>query len=233
MRSSIISLLEQASRKMSGYAALLNYRFQNLSVLANPEALLSVNVMIDGDPQPIEKVARACNADGREDQFELYPLHTEYLRPLLKGLVTAHPEYKIELKGLNDNEESEDDEKFILATMPEVDKNRHDVLMDAVSTLSEGCDSLIKATVGRYSGEIALTLATAKPDEIKEATDALKNLQDRHDDLCKQFRTAKEKEIEDAYAQYQAREAEKEQEDVQKRQNRQAGLQMNWNSQDE
>ena len=38
MKNSVITLLEQAKRKMSGYAALLNYRFQNLSVKAEAEA---------------------------------------------------------------------------------------------------------------------------------------------------------------------------------------------------
>ena len=223
------TLLEQAKRKMSGYAALMNYRFQNLSVKAEAEALLSFTANVSGEEVPIEKVARARLAAGRDDQFEIYPHDNSLLLPVIKGLFQAHPEYKIETPQIQDSEDPE--ERYILATMPEVDDNRHDLLMDAVSVLSDACDSQIEATFTLYTGKIVALLAQAKPEEMDEAKNALEDIHNQHKDLCKQFREQKEKEIEDAHQEYLAKKAsaqeKKEEEDA--AHNEQAGLQMNWN----
>ena len=228
MRNSIVTLLEQAKRKMSGYAALLNYRFQNLSVKAEAEALLSFSAQVMGQEMPIEKVARARLAEGRDDQFEIYPLDNSLLLPIIKGLYVAHPEYKIETPQAEGSDDPE--ERFILATMPEVDDNRHDLLMDGVSTLSDACDSAIEGTFTVYSGKIAAQLAQM-PEELDEAKKALESIHDQHKDLCKQFRDQKEKEIEDAHQEYLARQAaaQKQKEEDDAAHNSQAGLQMKWN----
>ena len=214
MKQIVLNLLDSAQKKMSGYAALLNYRYHNLCIVASPESLLPVNIELEGELLHIEDVAIACLADGREDQFEIYPKEREFLFPILKGIKEVHPEFKIELKDIEgedgeDNNQDEEKDKFILATMPPVDKARHDVLMEAVGVLSDDCDARIKATFNYYSAQIVLKLAGAKPEEIDEAKDALQQINDNHCDLCKQFRGDKENEIEDAYKRFQEELAEK------------------------
>lgn len=229
MRNSVNTLIEQAKQKMSGYAALMNYRFQNLSVKAEPEALLSFTAWVDGQEMPIEKVARARVAPGRDDQFEIYPLEKDLLAPIAQGLFQAHPEYKIEMPQMPGSDDPED--RIILATMPEVDDNRHDLLTNAVSTLSDACDAQIKATFTAFSAKIASLLMNVPPEELDEARKALEEVNDRHKDMCKQFRENKEQEIEDAYKQYQENKAaaKEQQEEEDAAHNRLAGLQMNWN----
>ena len=228
MRTSVLKLLGECKKKMSGYAALLNYRYANLSVKAQAEALLSLKL----DDHPIEDVAKACNAPDRDDQFEIYPLSPALLMPLVKALKKVHPEYDIQLKQPEWSDDEED--KYILATMPEVNKDRHDALMQAVSVLSDWCDAKMKATFGFYSAQIPLKLADAQPDEVDEAKDALQNLNDQHADICKKFRANKEEEIENAFKQYQEdqakKQAEKEEEDA--AHNGLAGLQMSFNPED-
>ena len=226
MRVSIIRLMEGAKKRMSGYAALLNYRYQNLSVKARPEALLSFSISDDGAEAPIEDVANACNAPGRDDQFEIYPLSPGLLMPIVKSLNKAHPEYKIEIKTVEGSED--EDEKFILATMPPVDKARHDVLMEAVGILSDWCNGKMEATFTFFTALIQQKLMNADADELDEAKDALQDIKDKHDDLCKQFRADKEQEIEDAYQQFQAELEEKKAklEEDEAAHNLQAGLQM-------
>ena len=228
MRTSVLKLLGECKKKMSGYAALLNYRYANLSVKAQPEALLSLKL----DDHPIEDVAKACNAPDREDQFEIYPLSPALLMPLVKALKKVHPEYGIELKQPEWSDDEED--KYILATMPEVNKDRHDALMQAVSVLSDWCDAKMKATFGFYSAQIPLKLADAQPDEVDEAKDALQNLNDQHADICKKYRADKEAEIEDAYKHYQEEQAKKqaEKEEQDAAHNGLAGLQMNLDPDD-
>lgn len=233
MKPSIVNLLEEAKGKLSAYAALLNYRFANLSIMAAPEALLSVEVEVEGERMPIEKVVRARNAEGREDQFELFPINPLFLIPILKGLKEAHPEYHIELKQIEDGDE---EDRFILATMPVVDDVRHDVLTDAVGVLSDACDTRMKATLSYYTQQLALKMIGAQPEEIDEAKDQLQELFDTADKLCKDYRANKEQEIEDAYQRYLAEKAEKEAEIQQTeafQKAQQAGQQMNWKPGDE
>lgn len=233
MRNSVTTLLEQAKRKMSGYAALMNYRFQNLSVKAEPEALLSFTANISGEDVPMEKVANVRLAKGRDDQFEIFPLTNDLLMPIVKGLFQAHPEYKVEIPQVEDSEDPED--RFIQATMPDVDDNRHDLLMDAVSTLSDACDTQIEATFTLYTGKIATLLAQATPEELDEAKNALEDTHKQHKDLCKQFREQKENEIEDAYNEYLARKtaAQEQKAEEEAAHNEQAGLQMKWTPEDD
>ena len=234
MKQTILNYLDEAQKKMSGYAALFNYRLMNLCIKASPEALLPIEVEYKGSNLPIEDVALARNAPGREDQFEIYPKDRDYLIPILKGMKVVHPEFKIELKDIEQSEEEEKDQ-FILATMPEVDDVRHEVLTDAVGALSDECDGKIQAVFTYYSGQIAIKLAGAPPDEVNEAKDALQEVFDNHKDICKQFRDAKEKEIEDAYQLFQAQKAEKQAQLAEKQAalGEQAGQQMKWSQDDE
>ena len=231
MRTSITSLIDMAQKKMSGYAALFNYRLMNLCVKASPESLLPVEVQLGGEPLHIEDVAMARNAPDREDQFEIYPMDKDYLFPIIHGLHDVHPEFIIEVKQFGDSDPDDEESRYILATMPPVEDVRHKVLMDAVGVLSDECDAKIKATFNYYTGQISLKLAGAPADEMDEAKNALQEVNDSHNELCKQFRANKEQEIEDAYQQFLAEKAAlqaKLQEEADAR-NEQAAQQMKWN----
>ena len=236
MRSSVISLLEDAQKKMSGYTALFNYRLHNLCVKAAPEALLSITVKVEGEVRDFEKVAQAQNPEGRDDQFEIFPMYKEWLFPIVKGIKEVHPEFELDILDLDDNadENDEDRERYILATMPVIDDNRHDALMQAVKILSDVVSGQLEFVFSRCSADVALKLVNAPAEELDEAKDALQQLHDRHEDLCKTFRADKEEEIEEAYAVWQAAQADR----VETRQeeaahNESAGLQMKWKPEDD
>lgn len=233
MRNSISRLLDAAQKRMSGYVALAHYRFLNLVVKARPEVLLSFQLEDDPDKSPIEEVAHVCNADGRDDQFEIYPLDSSQLFTIVKSLKKAHPEFKVEVVSVDDSEEEED--KYILATMPFVDQNRHDVLMEGVSIINDWCDGQLKAAYGACLAEITPRLADAPADELDEAKDVLKAMKDQHDDLLAQYKADKEAEIEDALKRYQEEQAQNEtvQQENDAAHNVQAGMQMKWPPEDE
>ena len=226
-------LLNTASKKMSGFAALLHYRFRNLSIKAEPEALLSFSAVVDGEPLPLEEVAHARNPEGRPDQFEIYPMHENLIPPILQGMATAHPEYKIEMKQVNGSDNPED--SYILVTMPEVDDDRHKVLKDAVDALAQDCDTRMKAAYSLYSAQLAAQLVPLSPEDQDEAKNEYENIYDRYKDMCKQFKEDKEKEIEDAYQEYLAKKAaaENNRKEDQAAHDSMAGMQMNWKPEDE
>lgn len=233
MRNSISRLLDAAQKRMSGYVALAHYRFLNLVVKARPEVLLSFQLEDDPDKSPIEDVAHVCNADGRDDQFEIYPLDPSQLFTIVKSLKKAHPEFKVDVVSMDHSDDDED--KYILATMPVVDQNRHDVLMDGVSIVNDWCDGQLKAAFTAAMAQITPRLADAPPDELDEAKDVLQGMKDQHDDLLAQYKADKEAEIEDALKKYQEAKAQQEtrQQEEDAAHNIQAGMQMKWPPVDE
>lgn len=237
MKTSVMVLLEDAQKKMSGYAALYNYRLHNLNVKADAAALLSISVEFEEEELPLEKVAKARNPEDREDQFEIYPLDRALLLPIVKGIKMSHPEYDLDIRNIDDDQDAEETEKdkYILATMPIVDDNRHDVLTEGVKALSDACKAMLDLTVSRCTAEMTVKLVGAPPEELDEAKDALQQIRDMHDELVQQYHDDKEKEIEDAYAVWQAVQAEKEakKQEQDAAHNVMAGLQMKMNPEED
>ena len=113
MRRSIELLIGEMESKLGGYAGLLNYRFMNLCVKAEPAALLTVVVMSsDGERLNLEKVARARLAN--KFQYEIVPMSSDLLAPICKGFMDAHPEFKQEVVTPDDDHRiypNQEDEK--------------------------------------------------------------------------------------------------------------------------
>ena len=235
MKKTVVALLDEAQKKMGGYVALLNYRYMNLCIKAVPEALLAIMVKTEEGDEPIENVAKARNAKDREDQFEILPMAPDLLLPIVKGIKTAHPEFDLDIRNVDPDSDDKDQQQYIVATMPTVDQNRHDILMQAVATLSDACAGILDMTVADYAARIVVKLIGAPAEEIDEAKDILQQIRDKHDEMCANYRAEKEQEIEDAYTRYQEAQNQQasEQQEEEAANNEQAGLQMKWEPEDD
>ena len=213
MRKSIALTLGEASSKMSGHVALLNYRYLNLCVKAEAASLLIVTVEYDGHNLDIEQVADV--ASPREDQLQVYPKSPDLLVPISKAIAAVHPEFKQEvIKEENNNGNSssgneEEEDKSILLTMPEVDKNRRDALMEGVKLLYDETTAELTAIYETYTQKALIQLMDGKAEEIDECKKALDDLKKEHFDLADGYRKNKEKEIDDAYKRYMEQKDEK------------------------
>jgi len=224
MRQKVLGLIEEAKSQFSGYASIYAYRLENVCVKAESAALLSFNVEFEGDEYPIEQMANAWNP--REDQYEIVPNDEEYIFPICKGMKEAHPEFEIEVK--DPEEGSDNDSKTILVTVPEVDKNRRDTMMDAVDTLSKDIKPRIDAANEEYKVRLDILLIGETKERIDEAKKEYNKLHDTIKDYCKQCREQKEKEIEEAYQRYLEKQkaAERQHQEQQAATNLQAGMSM-------
>ena len=204
MKKSIETLIGEMKTKMSGYAVLLQYRYMNLCVKAEPAALLSISVINEeGEEADLESVASACLAN--EYQFEIYPNDSKMVFAISKGIKEAHPEFKIDVKSDGSSEDSEDDQgQYLVCTMPEVNKDRHDNLIDGVGMLYDQCKAKLDANHTVYKTRLTTKLVGFPEEEVKEAEDMLEEIYQKHDEICLQFKTAKLKEIEEAYQRYLA-----------------------------
>lgn len=219
MRKAVFDLLNEAQKKMSGFAVYMNYQFIHFSVQAEPAALLSVEVEVNNERMNLEDVADIILPE--ETQFGIIPKSQSYLFPICKAIGMVHPEYKIEQKSMNEEDETApnaedqsademDDEKYILCTMPEMNKERRDAGMDYVKTIYEKTLTKLDTVNTVYGVKIGKALTQPKANEADEAKEELKKMHDEHLEICKSYREEKENQIETAYQDYLKRQQEKE-----------------------
>ena len=199
MRITIETLIHEMESRLGGYVTLLVYRYANLCVKAQPLSLLSAQI-IDEEmgEMKLEQVAGVMLLD--EYHLKLVPFDPRFNFPLCKAIKLEHPEFK---QDLVKPENGEEDERILILTMPEVNKDRRDVLIDSVNVLFDGC----KAKMDKTSAESRLKLekkivTLPTDDERNEAKDALDSSIKNHQGIVDKVKEDKVKEIEEAYQRY-------------------------------
>lgn len=199
MNNYVITEIDTAQKKMGAYIALLNYRYMNLCVKAELGALMPVTVYLGNEAYNIEDVANINNPD--EFKFGVYPKNDNNLQDIIEGIYESHPEFKMEIKSSDGSDDA--DKRFILYTMPEVDKNRHDFLNEGVEGLADECRLKIDAVYAKYEAKFVEELAKLPPEVLDEAKQALDNVRKKSQDMAINLLIKKQQEIDDAYARYQ------------------------------
>ena len=193
----ITSQIESVEKKMAGYHALLSYRYSNLCIKADPASLLPVTLVMGSTEKDIEEVAEVAKP---KDEYHLIviPKMQDFIMDINQAVLTAHPEFKVELKPLGDGN---DQHRFLLYEMPEVDKDRRDFLNQTVDNLYDEC----KARIESVTNEQKMTFAeflTGKPEELKEANDALNKSNGDYMGRIRTLLNKKRQEIEEGYQRY-------------------------------
>ena len=214
MRRSIKLIIGEMDAKLTGHAALLNYRYMNLCVKAEPMSILSIIVTdIEGNTFKIEEVADCIQRD--EFSFAFVPKEMEMLPFIQKGIAETHPEFKQEVIKPQDDEHffypdtpEYDQERHLICTMPEVDDNRYDLLKQSVKALYEERKVEMDKIKAEYTQTIADRTVDLPKDEADEAKNRLEELCNQYSDIIQQYRDNKEQEIEEAHQHWLVNQAE-------------------------
>ena len=227
----INNLIEEAQQKMNGYAMLYFFHLSNLCIKAEPMALLSTTVEIDGREVNLEDVATIRQPNDK--QFAITPKDPEYLFPICKGIKLEHPEFEMEEKRER-NEFTDEEETVIYYTMPVVNEDRHDVCMDYIKMRYEAITTKMEVVFTAHSTKIAAKMIGANAENIDAVKEKMQEIYDWHTNLCKEFRADKEKEVEEAYQEYLKKESEQAQqaEDTKAAQGTDTMFSMNMNDEE-
>lgn len=207
MKIAIESLIHEMEGQLGGYITLLVYRYANLCIKSQPMALLSALVM---DEEMGEmKIEETCAVSVTDDyHMTLMPYDPRFNFPLCKAIAEEHPEFKqelVKLEGSND-----ENERHLILTMPEVNKDRHDVLIDSVNVLYDGCKAKMDKTSATYRMKLEQKIVTLPTDEERdEAKAALEKSISSHQEIINTVKADKIKEIGDAYQKYLDEQASK------------------------
>ncbi len=204
MKKYIQILIGEMGGKLGGYSALLNYRFMNLCVKAEPVALIPVVVNSeDNEELSIEDVAFVLPKN--DYQFEIIPKDIKQIFTICKGIREAHPEFKQEVVAAEDDTRLynvTEEEQHIICTVPEVNKDRHDFLLDAIKVLYDQCKVQMEKVNAEYAAKLAPKLVGLPEEAIEEAKAGLEDTQQMYAKIRDEYLTNKQKEIEDAYQHY-------------------------------
>ena len=224
MKRAVGQQLEQLKARLGGYVAMLVYRYANLCVEANPFALLSTQVEIDGEKKKIEEVAQV--AVHETYHFVVIPIYEDDIFAIGKAILMEHPEFKQEIKSFDGFAEEDPAGKFLFYTMPEVNKERHDIMIQAVDALYDECTQKMTMAQQDCVTQLAVLQADSSPAEIEQVAEVVKQIADFHNDLRDKNRDTKKEEIEKAYAEYQARQEEKKAKEDEQKQEQGNPMQM-------
>ena len=194
----ILAEIKDAHSKMGAYTALLNYRYMNLCVKAEAASLLPVTVETEVGRDNLEDVAFVSLAS--EDQLAVYPKHKMFLKNIIKGIFDVHPEFKMEMKSIQDK--NGDDIHYPLYTMPPVNKDRRDILNTAVESFYQDAKARIEKVNADFQvklGEIAPDMPAEDLDEVKKEFE--KGYRQQKDAIAKLMED-KQDEIGEAYQRY-------------------------------
>jgi ribosome recycling factor len=183
---------------MSGYVALLSFRYMNLCVKADIVSLLPVTIYADGQEGNIEEFANVSKPS--EYQLGVYPKDSKEMQDIIQGIYEVHPEFKMEMKKDDDNDDEAS--QYILYTMPEVDKNRHDFLMNAVKGLYDECYARLDKIYADSKVNLIQVIGEVSLQGADEAQKALDSVNDNCHDLARDLLIQKQDEIEEAYQNY-------------------------------
>lgn len=202
MKRSIISQYDQLKDRLGSYVGLMNYRYMNLCVKAEEASLLPVTVIIEGEAKHIEEIANVAK-DG-DYAFKVFPQYEEDKIAIGKGIAQVHPEFKMEEGSIHlelDEGEAQD-VSFIHVIMPDVNKDRRDLLNKAVDALYEECKTQMEAAKTEAEAKIAILSVGENEKEIDKLKEAIKKLVKTWTDKREQVHQDKLKEIEEGYNKY-------------------------------
>ena len=209
MKRSIGNELNELYTKLSNLSGVFGYQLQNLCVKAEPVALLTIEVNVEGENQKLEDCTTVAKND--DYSFTIVPHYEDDIPALEQGIFKAHPEFKlkkmtmtvdsIDLKG----NPKEVEVPYILATMPDVTDERYNILNEGVKLLYENCKAKMEAAILKSDTKLAGLLVSEGKDTVDEVTDAIDMIKKEWNDKREQTRDEKLKEIEDAYQKWLAK----------------------------
>lgn len=178
MKRETIKEFDKLGEALSTLNAQFAYRLMNLCVKAEPVSLLSIEAMIEGESQHLEKCAKI----GLEDEytFQIFPNYSGDIPVVAQAIFKEHPEFKQEMKtmkvnaSVDENKPDPQDVPYIQLTMPEVDDERYDVLKNGVNAIYEANKAQMEAVTAKADAKFAeLIVDESKKDieQLKEARD--------------------------------------------------------------
>ena len=190
------TLINKTENKMAGYMALLDFRYQNLCVMAEPGSLLPVTVIFGSEEKNIEDVADVAQPD--DYHLAVIPKSPITINQIAQSIMKAHPEFKMKIQQM---EVLGDKKDYLEYEMPEVDKDRRDFLNQTVKSLHDEAKVRIDEIYVEAQQGFAEYLEKS-PEDLDEVSKAIDKAHDDYINKIRDLRDKKLEEVEEGYHRY-------------------------------
>lgn len=198
MNNYIALEVTQFEKKLNAYIMMFNYRMANYCVKAETSAMVPVTVELANTGYNLEDVADIFKPN--DFTFVVFPKNQNNLQQVIDGIFDMHPEFKMEI--VTEKDSNDQDVRHLEYTMPEVDKNRRDLLNETTKTFHKECQANLDATYAKEQERLAEPLVKMSPAEADEAKNGFKKVYDDAKAECDQLLQFKLNEIEEGYQRY-------------------------------
>ena len=190
------TLINKTENKMAGYMALLDFRYQNLCIMAEPGSLLPVTVIFGSEEKNIEDVADVAQPD--DFHLAVIPKSPITINQIAQSIMKAHPEFKMKIQQM---EVLGDKKDYLEYEMPEVDKDRRDFLNQTVKSLHDEAKVRIDEIYVEAQQGFAEYLEKS-PEDLDEVNKAIDKAHDDYIIKIRDLRDKKLEEVEEGYQRY-------------------------------
>ena len=198
--------LNEYENVLGGYTGLLTFRLANLCVKSDPASLLVVSVDVFGKKNNIEDVSKVGVLS--DEKMDVYPFHEDLLPMIGKAIAEVHPEFKQSFETFH-SKSKDKDIRYLQLTMPEVDKDRRDLLMDGVDLNFNDCKAKCEAAKQKYFFELTDKMQGSSEEDTNEAKERFDKISEDNMKMAQAAVDNKKKEIDEAYQRYLSKQAEK------------------------
>jgi ribosome recycling factor len=204
-----IDILEEAySKSLNQKYVYMMYSFMNICTESDPGALLSMSVIAAGKERNIEEVANVAVPD--KQHYYIIPFRESFIPAIIKGVVEEHPEFTPKPKLVDhdtiiDLEEAEEDDprqRIVVCTVPEVNKDRHDLLLELTDTFYQKCKTEMTELQIKFMKQLMKYQNLLSEEEMNEEKNNLEKIYNQYVDMRDKLNDDKVKSIEEAYQRY-------------------------------
>ncbi len=197
MNNFINAEINDFNQKENGYLALFCIRLGNFNVKADAQAMIPVTVSLSDSDYNFEDVASATRPN--DYTFDVTPKNENNTQAIIQGVAEMHPEFKVAVKLKEYSDGSK--EKHIIYTMPDVTKERRDLLNEMCKTCYDECLAKLEMTYTKRLADTA-QLLLKMPEDADNARKAFKKTYNDAKENAEKLLNAKLKEIEEGYQRY-------------------------------
>lgn len=200
MDKQLETLLLGCKNDLSKNIFLLHYNYaNNVCVNADPLALLPVEVKTGGSVSKLEQVADITIP--RQDQFQIYLRDESNLSAVMTAVRSLHPEFLLDIVPDSIYEGQTEDENSLLYTMPPVNKERRDLLLQIVDYYYNKAKVRFESLKVEWTGNVSNALKD-DADKAKLGQEKLDELFEEKTEQLNEEKESKIREIEEAYQRY-------------------------------
>lgn len=110
-RSAAMKMAE-SQEKMQAYVTMTEFHYAQICIKHEPASLIPIGIDYEGEVKKLEEMADIYFPEGEDDYDIIYILPKEnlYLGPIAEGIITVHPEFKIDIFSHCDEGNTDDEQ---------------------------------------------------------------------------------------------------------------------------